>query len=244
MILEFTGDLDTTPNFPRPSGPPDQGNLIGWYRADGTAYSGFNDGDPMPNFFDESGQANHLTAVGGARPTFKLAIKNSRPVFRFDGIGNFMSRLGAYNGSGVTDNLSIYAAHTFRASSGFSMVVSLVDAPSVNYNELRQDGAGFSWQSVMGNGGAPANGVTSFTIGDWAVAGLDTIFSSPLVRLWVNGLAESTGGDAATNVITAAGIGARYDGTIPCQIDIGEVLIYKSIVNPVDIQGYLAPKWL
>lgn len=68
--------------------PTSLSNLVGWYRADGI--TGKSDGETIAQWDDESGNANHLTAVGS--PTYETAEQNTLPVVRLDGLSQYLTR--------------------------------------------------------------------------------------------------------------------------------------------------------
>lgn len=70
--------------------------LVAWYKAD--AETGLNDGDPVSTMTDQSGSGNNATGTLTARPTYKINIVNSKPVYRFDGINDRMDT-GVFQGA-------------------------------------------------------------------------------------------------------------------------------------------------
>ena len=66
--------------------PPVANPLI-WLDANQEAYA---NNDPVGQFTDWSGNGNHFTASGAARPTFKTNRINSRPAVQADGVDDGM----------------------------------------------------------------------------------------------------------------------------------------------------------
>ncbi len=58
----------------------------------------FSNNDPVGQFTDWSGNGNHFTSSGTARPTFKTNRINGRPTVQADGVddGMFLASIGAY----------------------------------------------------------------------------------------------------------------------------------------------------
>jgi hypothetical protein len=76
--------------------PTDIAGLETWLRAD--AITGKVDGDPLSQWDDSSGNANHAAQVTGAnQPLYKTGILNGLPVVRFDGTDDFMTVAGITN---------------------------------------------------------------------------------------------------------------------------------------------------
>lgn len=72
--------------------PPDTGNLLGWWKADGTLWQHNDgttavsaDGDLIGRWEDASGNGKHMEVADANRPTFKTSIQNSLPVVRMAG---------------------------------------------------------------------------------------------------------------------------------------------------------------
>lgn len=65
--------------------PSTDAAVIEWLKADAL---GLADNDPVGTWTASTG--NNATQTGAARPTFKTAIQNGKPVVRFDGSGDFM----------------------------------------------------------------------------------------------------------------------------------------------------------
>ncbi len=73
--------------------PPVAGPLIWLYANQAT----FADNDPVGQFTDWSGNGNHFTSSGSARPTFRTNRINGRPSVRADGVddGLLLASMGA-----------------------------------------------------------------------------------------------------------------------------------------------------
>jgi hypothetical protein len=63
--------------------------MLLWWKPE--SLTGLNDNDPIAAWTDSSGNSNHGTASGSARPTFKGGAANGWPVARFDGVDDYMS---------------------------------------------------------------------------------------------------------------------------------------------------------
>lgn len=72
--------------------PSDYANLQFWAKADSETYA---DNAAVDQATDRSGNARHFTNTGSARPTFKTAIVNGLPVYRFDGVDDLLANATA-----------------------------------------------------------------------------------------------------------------------------------------------------
>lgn len=83
-------------------------NLTGQW--DATKITGLNDGDPVPTWTDLAGVSDMAQATSGNRPTYKVNIRNSLPIVRFD-FNDWMDS-ALRSGSAVTLALAFASAST------------------------------------------------------------------------------------------------------------------------------------
>jgi hypothetical protein len=72
----------------------------GTFEDDAGATPAADDGDPVGQWQDQSGNGNHYSqATGAAKPSLQLAEQNSLPCVRFDGLGTYLQRAIHLSGS-------------------------------------------------------------------------------------------------------------------------------------------------
>jgi hypothetical protein len=92
-LVTRQGEGVLRPNLGGGGALPALPGIVGWWGARfETAYI---DGSLVPNTVDGSGQGHNAVASGSARPTFKTAIINGLPVFRFDGVATTLGAAAA-----------------------------------------------------------------------------------------------------------------------------------------------------
>lgn len=90
--------------MPGPGGIP---GCVAWYKAN--AITGLVDNDPVTTWADSSGNARSITEATN-KPLYKTAIVNGKPVVRFDGVNDILSRADALGFSG-SPALTIFVVH-------------------------------------------------------------------------------------------------------------------------------------
>jgi hypothetical protein len=221
-----------------PFSPSDISGLKLWLKADALALS---DNDPVASWTDSSGQGNHATqSSGGAKPTFKTNIVNSKPIIRFDGTTDFLNLPNFCSG--------------FTAGDGFILLKRVTDPPTVGQGGFWQFGTsgnathvpyidgniyddfGATSRSAAGN---PTPSLTSWTLyevasgaSEWTARVNNSILYTTATNTVGFATAPALGWDARLSVF--------YEG------DLAELIMYDSIVsggNRTSIVGYINSKY-
>lgn len=199
------------------------------------------DADPVGYWGDLSGVGNHvIQATAGKRPTVKLAIQNSLPVLRWDGVDDTLAKASTTLPSAA--GLTVCAVVKITTDTNFGQVLSYVTA--ADHYELRQSGSTGKVQFIAGAGGAGAHSNTDLA-GLWGVwVGTYDGVSALGVRL--DGVAQTAGTDNGTTGAGSLNIGARADGSLPWNGDIGALVVANSLLStPViqQVEAYLKARW-
>lgn len=197
--------------------PPVAGPLI-WLDANQET---FLDNDPVGQFTDRSGNGNHFTSSGTARPTFRTNRINGRPAVQADGVddGLLLSSLGA-----CTD-WTLFFVGKLISDTGAQNVVSVDDYdPDGNYILVQY--AGSSVCNINANPGAISQATMSvgnnFSYCATGNATTGTLRAS-----------DNSNGSTAANYSKAAApmrLFRRGDG-LYVNYEISELLFYNSVLN-------------
>jgi hypothetical protein len=200
--------------------PPVAGPLI-WLDANQETYA---NNDPVGQFTDWSGNGNHFTASGTARPTFRTNRINGRPSVLADGVddGLLLSSLGAQTA------WSVFFVGSLVTYSGNKNILSVDDyGPDGSYFLFQQSGTATA--NVNANPGV-INQVTS-------AAGVKRAF-----KLTGNASVGTIRADDNTNGSTSANYSKasapmrlfrRGDG-LYANYEICELLMYGSVLGTTD----------
>lgn len=231
--------------------PSDIAGLVAWYKAD--AITGKNDGDPITQWDDSSGNARHL-ANGGA-PNYQTNEINGLPVVRFDGIddslwrddassyitGTTLTLLAVYRrqGTGAANDRSMCFLNTasgsdYNLASGFT-----VDEGPTNVHEASMRNSVYVGIQTP----HPGNGVTLLTTLWW---------DGSTGNMRYRGQPASTPSTASVGSfnIDRVNLGAGFAGGVITswgQYDFGEVCLYDNDIggaNRLAIEDYLTAKWI
>ena len=187
------------------------------------------DGDAIGGVTDKSGNANHLSASGTARPTYKTAIKNSKSVARGDGSTDYLTVSVALGTTHAVFVAAKIATNVVIGQTGASGYVFYVDATTVYYR------CGTDLVSV-------AHGMT---LPAWAI--IHVVRNGTSVSFYKNGTQIGTTQTLANNnSFTLASVFAKSDGSFASASDIGETAAYNtnpSAANVSAMLGYLNLKW-
>lgn len=206
--------------------PSDIAGLSVWYKADALSLS---DGDPVSTWADSSGSANDASGSSTARPTYKAAIVNSKPVVRFDGSNDTMAAA----------SVSVSQPDT---------VFLVVKNSGGTYNRIYFNGSTTRQQVWSDNSNLLlyfAGSVVS-TSNDLGTASFHVIaitFNGASSQAWVDGVSLGTG-SANTNALVGLVLGT--DGSDYFQGDMAEFLIYDSALgstNRQSVETYLGTKY-
>lgn len=199
-----------------------------WLKADALA---LNDNDAVASWTDSSGLGNHaVQATEAAKPTYKTAIVNGKPVLRFDGTDDFMAAPAITAASGMT----CFCVGKVTLATNFGMFFVLNGAAF----ELRQNSTLGTAQLFAGAG--TVNGTDAL---GWHVYSFSSNGSN-LSQLWTDGTSNGTRADGP--VCGTPAIGARLAAVLPMNGDIAECLLYDSslsVANRQSIEAYLKAKY-
>lgn len=205
--------------------PGSVAGLYAWY--DATQITGLADGDPVATWTDVAGGRNATQGTSAARPTYKTAIQNGRPVVRFDGVDDFV------NASAVSvsqpDTIFIVAKQTSTGST----------KNAYDGNTTRQTlECGTSYVINAGANVSTAGADTA-----WHVH--TAIYNGASSSHRLDGALGSSG-NAGTNALASLNIGTyrNFAGFWPG--DIAELIIYTGALGSTDraaVEAYLKAKW-
>lgn len=209
----------------------------------------YNDNDAVGTITDWSGNSYSPTAAGGARPTFKTGIVNSRAVYRFDGSSDVASfsggALGIFNNQ-TGGTIYIVCASTYVAgvaqypiyfsggasSGGTRLSLTLSEgSPGAAVGRGRRLDA--DTVAVIGPG-------ASITSGEWTVWTVVADWANSDFSIYKNGAAytsttifQTDGSTSATDSLTAR-IGDYVSGSNWFNGDIAMMLIYRGAHGTTD----------
>lgn len=197
--------------------PPVAGPLI-WLDANQET---FLDNDPVGQFTDRSGNGNHFTSSGTARPTFRTNRINGRPAVQADGVddGLLLSSLGACT------NWSLFMVGKLVSDpGGFQNVLSI--------DEFEPDGFYILLQYTSNLCTVNANVATvsqaTMTVGNNFAYCLTGDSTTGTLRA-----SDNTNGSFSANFSKAAApmrLFRRGDG-LYVNYEISELLFYNSVLN-------------
>jgi hypothetical protein len=213
---------------------PTSVNAWAWYKAD--AITGKNDGDPISQWDDSSGNARHaIQATGGSQPTYKTAIQAGLPVVRFDG---------------AADQLEVPDASALTAGTGFIVVKIVTDPPASGKTGLWTFGASAMHFPFTDGLLYEAFGTTvrkdSIAIPDLTQWQIYEVFSG--ASDWgalLDGVSLHATGTNTVGFTAAPRLG--HGGASFLDGDIGEAVIYDSKLSSTDrddVRAALDAKWL
>lgn len=191
--------------------PTDVPNLALW--LDASRITGLVDGDPVANWSDLSGQGRDATqGTGAARPTYKVAILNGKPVVRFDGVDDYLKT----------------SAFTLNQPTHVFIVLTLIaQAASAYYWDGNGQNLMAAYQRLQGlmtlyaGGNGPEK-----TFGNGSTHIVSALYNGSSSELRFEGGAATTG-DVSTSNAGGITLGARGNVAVFANIDVAEVLIYN-----------------
>lgn len=201
--------------------PPVAGPII-WLDANQETFA---NNDPVGQFTDRSGNGNHFTSSGTARPTFRTARINGRPSVLADGVddGLLLASLGAQSAWTV-----MFVGCLASYTSGQLCIVAVDDyTPDASYYLFQQV------SSVLGNVNASVgaiNQVTS-TIGTAKAFALTGNSTTGTIRA-----SDNTNGNNSANYSKASAamrLFRRGDGQY-ANYEICELLMWPSVLSSSD----------
>jgi hypothetical protein len=200
-----------------------------WLRADyGAYFSGIvaEDGDAITSWRDSSNANNHCTqSTQSKSPTLEEAVKNGKPVMRFDGVDDHMTHTAS-----LPQQAQTAIAVLKRASGGLADFQTLVRLRSIPIFARLQTSE--NWGTHMG-----IELVSSFNLTNvWKVV-TTVIRAYNDVSLWTNETIETfTTGTSFTNsndrsigAIPGAGEDQYFKG------DLAELAVYNRALSNVEV---------
>lgn len=249
--MSMSSQFPMTASRRRLNSPDSVSNLQLWLKAD--AISGLSDGNPVSMWPDSSGNAQHISQVtASAKPVYKINILNGKPVVRFDGVDDFLSKdsgFSAFSGGAAYTAFIVYKI-TNSANDQFSWNI-----PSeVNQGSRLQQSAGVLYSTpVNGNsayGSYAFTNTSSFHIFCDIYDGSKPTAATKL-RHFKNGTQQSLTffGTMPSGLGASSSfrLGMRSDGgTSPFGGDIAEVLLYNKALSEAErliVESYLNNKY-
>lgn len=203
---------------------------------------------------DQSGNGRHISqSILGSRPILKTRQQNDRNILRFDGLDDHLFMLSAF----------IYAA----GASTIFCVVSSTSAANTIFMAERSSLTSTPNYIVLSNGSATSTRLRTFmrddsnvTILNFQTIGSDVAFDGTFrligkvdtgsnVTLYANKIALINSNYTRTSLtLDRFCIGATRTSSASAffACDLGEVIIYNSVLSSVDrqkIENYLYKKW-
>jgi hypothetical protein len=201
--------------------PPVAGPLI-WLDANRESFA---NNDPVGQFTDWSGNGNHFTSSGTARPTFKTGRINSRPTVQADGVDDSLL-------------LSSFAAKTAWSLFYVGRLISTAGTQQnvLSIDDYNPDSAYILWQYdgssnavINSNVGAVNQSTMSVNVASsYCLTGNAT---TGTIRAYNN-----TGGSTSANYSKALAnmrLFRRGDGLFS-SYEIAELLFYPSVLGTTD----------
>jgi len=189
---------------------------------DASQIVGLNDGDPVATWNDVSGNGfDFVQGTGSARPTYKTGILNGKPIVRFDGVDDKLTRANFITSAASTT----FAVVTRSGGSAFQEVVVLgASGGSTGWVVLSASAAG----GAGGNWGVYQGGwVESLTnlSGVWKTIRYNTDGASAFTLTTNNGTPESKTGSGFATINTSTVGGDEYNQMLTG--DIAAILHYN-----------------
>lgn len=230
--------------------PSDISGLKLWVKADSLSAS---DGGLISSWTDSSGQGNHATASGTARPTYKTGIINGLPVLRFNGTTNVMVSLCTPNSAHSLFFVAVQRSYPNSYNPEISYQTNATAGVGSDHGAphyIKSDNTAAAYIPIS-NGGSPSfssyDGVGSYAIGTAYIFALSFQTGSPAA--FKNGTAEGTlsAGSYCTD-IAATQLGGQVVSGLSrfSNVDLAEAIIYDSALNSTNrgsVQSYLSAKY-
>jgi hypothetical protein len=216
--------------------PTDIAGLKLW--LDASQITGLNDGDAVATWSDVSGNGRDFTqGTASARPIYKTAILNGKPVVRFDGIDDKLSRANFIT-TGVGTTFAV--ARRSGGSAGVQEIIGLGSSGGfTGWVALAAKSFGSANWGVYVNGGWNAS---SYSLdGVWSTVRFRSDGSANFTLATNNGTPETiTGAGGFANLFTSNvgddGYGQYLSGDVAC------ILHYDTQLSVADMN--LVEAWL
>jgi hypothetical protein len=216
---------------------PDQlAGLDFWYDA---AAITADDDDPIAQWDDLSGSADHLVqATGADQPLYKTAIRNSLPVVRFDGTSDFMRNSALTARSAQT--IFIVAIKRSEPGAGMRGLMDRAAASAAIGTNSTAVATNWVWNANSAAGFSDT-GIPSTS---WHIVSIRVVDATSMTFRAEGGAATAT-----VNPDDAVTTGTRITtghSTNFSDVDVAEIIGYSSALSAADhdsVGEYLATKW-
>jgi len=223
------------------SAPTEISGCVGWWDASDAA-SITQSGGLVSQWNDKSGQGNHATASGSARPTLTAGGLNGRSVMTFDGTATAMTV--AANAAFNSNDLTYFVVFRQTSTANKGVYTKLnADGTSLGFGlVVRSDPAVWLLQK---NAGAPQ--VLTASVNPTTATRIYTVTSTATATGFLDGLssATATGQTASHSLSQAVTIGARASSEY-LNGYIAEIIHFNTALSTADrarVEAYLAAKW-
>ena len=225
-VQEITVDGDVVFS----SGPdiPDSGDLHARYDA---TQLGLSNNATVTTWADETANGYDLTT--GNAPTYIANGINGNPVVRFDGVDDFLQT----DWPDISQPNHIFIAFQLVNVQTTTENVIYDSFTSTNRHVFVQDGVSGGWTLFSGINlrGGSADGNPHIH---------SHLFNSSNTELREDGT-DIFNGNSGGQSMDGITLGARVDGGIPTNVDIGEILVYPQDKSGIQtqVENYLGNKW-
>ena len=240
--------------------PNDVAGCVFWLdAADGNSVTQASNAISQVN--DKSGSGFHVTAAGGAQPTYRYGDLNGRNVIRFDGSTDYLSNVSATllrNVGGYTTFLVLrtnsnttrqdaLTVQTTNDASGATRATTGVVLVTTGYSRI-------IGRRLDADGAAGMGGTTQMTTSGFFKVTSRVDFATTTGTIWVGDTQDSTSASFLRSGNTSNTGGGILIGAAPPTSaltnfwngDIAEAIIFNTALSTTDrlrVSGYLAAKW-
>lgn len=216
--------------------------LAAWYDASAEVLAYKDSSDLTSIWYDRSGNGNHATAAGAARPTWVANQKNGRGIMRFGGAQQLTLPSGLYTLPSAANTRFVVAK---RASSSGTVetILNLSDGTTAEAFEIYSSVAG-TYQS-RNREGAGTNVTLTGTLTNYNI--FESYFNGSNSQSGSinNGSVDTRTATTATGINSGA-IGANNSSTLYLTGDVAEIILYTRELTATErstIKTYLSVKW-
>lgn len=215
--------------------PLDVGPLDFWF--DATAL-GLNNGDPVTQWPDLSGNGRHLTPGVNGTPVFMDNVRNGKPVVRFDGVND---ALNASIPPRASSTFFIVAQkRTVPSSADHHLAAFTPGGGAMIHSNVNLDG---NWHWVFTEA---AGTIIAVAANAWHVLALNVVSDASMSLRAENGYYSgrfnpNNSVTSRTGINIGTGFSNQYSDS-----DVGEIVSYPTSLSNADMNKvgtYLAEKW-